>query len=90
MSYVLDITTTDDYQYLACPGTSQVTIMGISNAAVLIGFGQAGTRVTGGGYYPDTDEPFLPSQGGLLRACDEIRVKSYTPGMPANVKLVAR
>lgn len=90
MSSVLDITTTDEYQYLSCPGTVTVTIMGISNAAVLIGFGQAGTRTLGGGYYGDDDEPFLPAQGSIARSCDEIRVKSYVTGAPANVKLVAR
>jgi len=90
MAAVLDITTTDEYQYLNCPNTTQITIMGISNAAVLIGFGVRGARQAGGAFYPDQDEPFLPTQGALRRECDEIRVKSYKPGTPADVKLTAR
>jgi len=90
VAYVLDITTTDDYQYLPCRGTTQITILGISNAAVLIGFGTLGSRGPGTGNYTNPDEPYLPTQGSIYRTCDEIRVKSYTPGQPANVKLVAR
>lgn len=89
MTRIMDITTTDEYQYLLCPGTRTVTITGISNAAVLIGFG-INSAAPGGGLYLDPDEPFLPSQGSLARTCDEIRVKSYTPGSAANVKLIAR
>lgn len=89
-TYVLDVETTDVYQYLQCPGATQITLAGISNAAVLIGFGVEGARVSGGGFYPDPDEPYLPTQGTLYRSCDEIRVKSYTPGQPADVKLIAR
>jgi hypothetical protein len=90
VAYVLDITTTDEYQFLSCPGSTQITILGISNAAVLMGFGTTAARTPGGGWYPDPDEPFLPSQGAIYRPCDEIRVMSYTAGQPANVKLVAR
>lgn len=91
MSYVLDITTTDNYQYLSCPGTRRVTIA-VSNAQALVGFGQAPKGLTfrpGSATYPPSDEPFIPTQGGLARQCDEIRVKSYAHGTPAVVKIVA-
>ena len=93
MTYVLDITTTDNYQYLECPGTTSVTIQ-VSNAAAAVGVGQAASRgltfQKGSATYPPVDEPILPSVGGLTRECDEIRVKSYAHGIPANVKVVAR
>lgn len=92
MSYVLDTTTTDTYQYLECPGTSRVTVL-VSNAGASIGFGQmpdARTFRPGSATYPPSDEPYLPTQGAVARACDEIRVKSYAPGTPADVKIVAQ
>lgn len=90
MSYVLDTTTTDNYQYLTCPGTQRVTLT-VLNAQALIGFGQAPKGLTlrpGSATYPPNDEPYIPTQGGLARDCDEIRVKSYTPGTPAAVKII--
>lgn len=92
MAFVLDTTSTDSYQYLECPGTREVTLQ-ISNNMVLIGFGAAAREQLfrpGSAIYPPNDEPFLPVVGGVARDCDEIRVKSYTPGQPANVKIVAR
>ncbi len=88
MSYSTTITTTDAYQYLECPGSSRVTIQ-VSNAAISIGFGNNPKGISGGGQYPSPDETYLPAVGGLGRACDEIRVKSYTPGTPAIVFLTA-
>ncbi len=92
MAYVLDITTTDNYQYLPCPGTTRVTIQ-VFNAFAAVGFGTAERMLTlrpGSGTYPPSDEPISPSTGGLARECDEIRVKSYAKGVPANVKIVAQ
>lgn len=92
MAFVLDTTSTDSYQYLECPNTTQVTLQ-ISNAAVLIGFGTAEREQLfrpGSAIYPPNDEPFLPVVGGVNRTCDEIRIKSYAPGKPANVKIAAR
>jgi hypothetical protein len=89
MSYVLDTTTTDGYQYLVCPGSSQVTLQ-VSNAAAAIGFGENPLGRPGAGVYPPADEPYLPVLAGLGRDCDEIRVKSLTAGKPANVKIVAQ
>ena len=88
MSYSEAITTTDGYQYLECPGTSRVTIQ-VSNAMVDIGFGLNPKGIHGGGQYPSPDEPYLPTVGGLGRQCDEIRVKSHTPGVPAQVFITA-
>lgn len=92
MSYVLDVETTDQYQYLTCPGTSRVTVQ-VFNAIAAIGFGQITNPGlafrAGSGTYPPNDEPIAPSAGGLARDCDEIRVKSYAAGTPANVKIVA-
>ncbi len=87
MSYVLDTATTDSYQELACPGTSHVTVQ-VSNAAVAIGFGQGGAGRMGAAVY-GADEVLLPVVGGLDRDCDAIRVRSYVPGAPANLKLAA-
>lgn len=92
MAFVLDTTTTDQYQYLPCPDSSQVTLQ-ISNAAVLVGFGTVAPEQqfrAGAGTYPANDEPYLPSLAGLSRECDEIRVKSYAAGVPAQVKVIAQ
>lgn len=88
MSYSEVFITTDEYQYLTCPGSSRVTIQ-VSNAAVAIGFGINPKGITGGGQYPNPDESYLPTVGGLGRQCDEIRIKSYTPGTPATVFITA-
>lgn len=90
MSYVLDTTTTDTYQYLRCPGSRRVTLQ-VSNAQILVGFGVA-DRIGGVGTaeYPPADEPYLPIVGGVSRECDEIRVRSYKAGTPASVKIVAQ
>ena len=89
MSYVLDEQSADSYQYLECPGSTRITIQ-ISNAPVYIGFGTDNPAgKTQGGTY-DVDEPFLPIVGGLNRTCDEIRIKSYTPGNPAQVFITAQ
>jgi hypothetical protein len=88
MSYVLDTKSTDSYQELPCPGTHAVTVQ-VSNAAVLLGFGGGDGRKWGA-TYPAADEPFLPAVGSLARSCDAIRVKSYTPGVPADVKIIAQ
>lgn len=88
MSYTLDTVSTDSYQELVCPGTTQVTAQ-VSNAAISIGFGQGGTGRAGTAVY-GVDEVLLPVVGGLDRECDAIRIKSYVHGMPANVKLSAR
>lgn len=92
MSYVLDVTTTDQYQYLECPDSQRVSLQ-VSNAAVLVGFGVTSQQQiyrAGAGVYPPNDEPFLPSLAGLSRECDEIRVKSYKTGVPAQIKVIAR
>lgn len=92
MSYVLDTVSTDIYQYLECPGSRKVTLQ-ISNASVLVGFGSAADALTfrpGAATYPPDDEPFLPVVGSVARRCDEIRVRSYAPGVAANVKVVAQ
>lgn len=86
---VLDVFTTDNYQYLECPGASRVTVQ-ISNNPVLLGFGENPLGKPGAGVYPPHDEPWLPSLAGLARACDEIRVKNYNAGQPANVKITAQ
>lgn len=88
MSYVLDTQTTDSYQELLCPGATRVTIQ-VSNALIYIGFGAGGQGKAGGANYPPSDEALLPVTAGLARTCDAIRIKSYTPGTPANVKLTA-
>lgn len=89
MSYTEAFTTTDEYQYLTCPGSTRVTIQ-VSNAAVYIGFGLNPKGIPGGGQYPSPDEPYLPTVGGLSRQCDEIRLKSYATGTPAQVFITAQ
>lgn len=92
MGYVLDAATTDEYQYLSCPRCTRITLQ-VTNAQVLIGFGESGrTQLLrpGSATYPIQDEPYLPSTAGLYRPCDEIRVKSYTAGVPAQVKVIAQ
>lgn len=90
MSYILDTTSTDFYQYLRCPGSSRVTLQ-ISNAQVLIGFGVSERPgAVGTAEYPPADEPYLPIVGGVSRRCDEIRVRSYNAGTPASVKISAQ
>ena len=86
MSFTLDTTTTDSYQELLCPGSTRVTIQ-VSNALIHIGFGVGGGGKAGGAIYPPGDEALLPVTAGLTRRCDAIRLKSYTAGTPANVKL---
>lgn len=81
---ILDTTTTDDYQYLRCPGCSHLTLQ-IQNAMVNIGYGRV-LETGGSAVYAPNDEPFTPVVGGIDRPpFDEIRVKSYTPGTPARV-----
>lgn len=81
--FILDTITTDEYQTLSCPGSSHLTLQ-ISNAGIYIGYREIG------GEYPANDEPFLPVVGGIDRPpFDEIRVKSYITGTPANVKIRA-
>jgi len=88
MSYTLDTVSTDSYQELQCPGTTQVTAQ-VSTAAISIGFGHGGTARAGTAVY-GADEVLLPVVGGLDRECDAIRIKSYAPGNPAQVRLSAR
>lgn len=89
MSYTETFTTTDEYQYLTCPGSSRITIQ-VSNAAIRIGFGLNPKGINGGGQYPSDDEAFLPTVGGLSRQCDEIRIKSYATGTPAQLFITAQ
>lgn len=88
MSYVLDTWTTDAYETLTCPGSRRITLQ-VSNAMAAIGFGAGGGIRGGAPVFPASDEPFLPTVGGLTRECDAIRVKSYTPGLPARVLITA-
>lgn len=88
MSYTIDTTSTDSYIELPCPGATRITVQ-VSNAAISIGYGVGGDGRHGTATY-DADEVLLPSVGGLGRVCDAIRFKSYTPGIPANVKLAAQ
>lgn len=83
--YVLDTTTTDNYQYLRCaPNSTKLTVQ-VSNAAIYIGFGKADSP-GGSANYPQNDEPFLPVMGSVERPpFDEIRVKNYTVNTPAKV-----
>lgn len=86
---VLDVTTTDGYQYLQCRGSTKLTLQ-ISNAAVYIGFGAIPEGGSGSAAYPPEDEPFLPVMGSIGRPpFDEIRVKSYAVNTPAQVKIRA-
>lgn len=80
--------TTDEYQYLDCPGSSVVNLQ-VSNAQVYIGYG---LRASPGGAseYPPVDESFLPVVASINQLCDQIRFKSYTPGTPAALKLRAK
>ena len=84
---IFDGQTTDQYQYLRCPGTKRLLLQ-VTDAQIYIGYG---TLSGGGGsaIYAPNDEPFLPVVGGIDRECDEIRVKSYTPGVPAIAKIRA-
>lgn len=91
MSYVLDVFTTDTYQYLECPESTRITLQ-VQNAAAYIGFGKCNEGRyfrAGSGVYPPNDEPIFPSVGGLARPCDEIRVRSYAAGTPAKVVIRA-
>jgi len=90
ISYTTDgvVTTTDNYQYLLCPGSSSVDLQ-ISDANVDIGFGRGATYV-GSGVYPPRDEIFIPTTSGLDRVCDIIRYKSATLGVPAKIVITAR
>lgn len=88
MAYVLDTTTTNQYQELRCPGSRRITVQ-VSNATAAIGFGTGGGIGGGAAVYPPVDEPFLPTVGGLNRECDAIRVKSYVPGVPARIMIAA-
>lgn len=82
---VLDTTTSDNYQYLSCRGSTKLTLQ-ISNAAVYVGFGTRGEGTSGSAIYPGADEPFLPVMGSVSRPpFDEIRVKSYATSTPARV-----
>lgn len=89
MSYNLQATSTDEYQYLTCPASTRITLQ-VANAAILIGFGNNPKGINGGGQYPNEDEAYLPISGGLARACDEIRIKSYATGTPAIVFITAQ
>jgi hypothetical protein len=92
MPFSADLTTTDSYQYLECPGSTRVTVQ-VSNAAVSIGFGEAPDALTfrkGAATYPPSDEVLLPTIGGLWRVCDEVRIRSYALGVPADVKITAQ
>jgi hypothetical protein len=74
----LNLTTTDAWKTISCPGTVRVTLQ-VSNAAIAIGFGKGGpARYT-------NDEQFLPIIGSLERRCDEIRIRSLVAGQPAVV-----
>jgi hypothetical protein len=78
MSRSTQITTTDSYQTIFCPKTVRVTFQSF-NASIAIGYGQ-GTPAL----YSSPDEVYAPSQAGLARTCDEIRIKSAivdTPGV---------
>lgn len=88
ISYSFSGVTTDDYQYLSCPGSTSVTLQ-VSNANILIGFGR-GSIQPGSGVFPLTDEEYIPVVGGLDRKCDVIRFKSAVPGQPATIQLSCR
>lgn len=88
MSYSQTFTTEDTYQYLECPGSTRVNIQ-VSNATVDVGFGNNPKGLPGAGQYPSPDETYLPTQGGLGRVCDEVRIKSHTPGLAAQVFVTA-
>jgi hypothetical protein len=88
MAYVLDTNTTDIYTELPCPGTVSVTVQ-VSDNPIYINFGVGGNGRRGAAVYPPGDEVLLPTTGGLDRTCDAIRVKNYTPGQAANVKITA-
>lgn len=83
MARAVEIVTTDAYQRIVCPGTVRVTLQ-VSDAAVYIGFGRGQVLAQ-----YDSDETYLPVSGALERLCDEIRIKSRTPGVPAVVFLTA-
>lgn len=82
MSSSFQLTTPDTYQWFYCPGTTRVTVQ-VLNAAALIGFGQTAGAGTAALY--SDDELFTPTQAGLSRICDEIRVRSAVRGRPAVV-----
>lgn len=85
---VFDGYTTDTYQYLYCPGSTVVNLQ-VSNAAIYVGYGKL-TAPGGSPIFPDTDESFLPVLASIDQDCDAVRFKSYTPGVPAQLKLRAK
>jgi hypothetical protein len=88
MAYVLDTTTTDQYQELPCPYTQRVTVQ-VTNAMIYINYGDGGRGRPGAAVYPPGDEVLLPTTADLARTCDAIRVKSYVKGVSAKVLITA-
>lgn len=84
------VTTTDDYQYLSCPGTSFIQAL-IQNAGVVVGYGtMTGSSGPEAANYPMYDQTMLPGSFPVPQRCDAIRFKSMTPGVPAQIQIVAR
>ncbi len=79
----VDAQTTDVDRETICPGCSQLIVQ-ISNAAVLITFGESenGRAVIYG-----QPEPYLPAIGSISRRFDAFKVRSKIPGTPAVVQL---
>lgn len=76
------ITTTDDYQIVACPDTVRVSIQ-IHNASIVLGFGRGNPPY----YDPWADETLAPMNATLQRRCNSVRIKSAITGLPALVFL---
>lgn len=66
---------------LECPGARSLRIQ-TSIAAVYLQFGQG---IAGTEWGPE--EPFLPTQGSVVRTFDAVRVRNLTAGVAAQVLL---
>jgi hypothetical protein len=77
----LDAFTTDQDIEVTCRGCRRLSCF-VSNQAVYITFGQGDPPQYG------QPEPYPPFAGQLLRDFDAFKVRSYTAGQPANVKLI--
>lgn len=84
------VVTTDNYQYLSCPGSAFVQSL-VLDAGILIGFGKmVGSLGPESATYDVNDQPLLPGSNPIPQACDAIRYKSMTRGVPARVAISAR